>query len=483
MDSRFLAHNAHLENAQRYEEYDPTLRKLRTLPLMYDQPLVDELPSNTPGVYILGGARQVGKTTLLKQWIAGLLKKHVKAQRISFFSGELIDDHHSLVRLVSEFVAQCPAEGLNYLVIDEITYIRSWDRAIKYLADTGTLEWTVLILTGSDLTLIRDARVRFPGRRGSASKVNFHLHPLAFHETCILKGILTAQEFEILTACQLDRITDISPAGWERIDRAVEDYLLHGGFLTAMNDHASQGSISPSTLATYSDWIRGDAVKRGKNETFLREILAAMLSTLGSQVTWNALSHKLSIDHPQTVAEYFHLLESMDAIFIQPAIIEHKLTGAPKKARKICPCDPFIVHAVNTWLSPDVPTYQNDLTSERTRRDASRKAVPANTQSVRPDQVPVLVETCVAAHAHRHFPTYYIKAKGEVDVAFVRNGRFWPIEVKWTSQIRAKDIRQIQTYDNGVIAARTHTTSCFNNVKIIPLAFVLSALGKANWPI
>ena len=75
MDSRFLAHNAHLENAERYEEYDPTLRKLKTLPLMYDQPLVDELPSNTPGIYILGGARQVGKTTLLKQWIAGPIRK------------------------------------------------------------------------------------------------------------------------------------------------------------------------------------------------------------------------------------------------------------------------------------------------------------------------------------------------------------------------------------------------------------------------
>ena len=483
MDSRFLAHNAHLENAERYEDFDPTLRKLSTLPLMYEQPLVDELPSKTPGVYILGGARQVGKTTLLKQWILKLLKNHVEPQCIGFFSGELIGDHHSLVRLVSEFLAHCPAKELNYLVVDEITYIRSWDRAVKYLADTGALEWTVLILTGSDLTLIRDARVRFPGRRGSASQVNFHLHPLAFHETCILKGNLKTEEYEILTACQLDRITDISPAGWERIDKAIEEYLLHGGFLTAINDHASQNSISPSTLATYSDWIRGDAIKRGKNETFLREIFAAMLSTLGSQVTWNALSHKLSIDHPQTVADYFHLLESMDAIFIQPAIIEDKLTGAPKKARKICPCDPFIVHAVNSWLSPDLHTNQNDLTSERRRRDASRKAAPANMQSVRPDQTPVLVETCVAAHAHRHFPTYYIKAKGEVDVAFVHNGRFWPIEVKWTSQIRAKDIRQIQAYDNGVIAARTHTTSFFRDTAIIPLAFVLSALGKAKWPI
>ena len=41
-----------------------------------------------------------------------------------------------------------------------------------------------------------------------------------------------------------------------------------------------------------------------------------------------------------------------------------------------------------------------------------------------------VVEACVANHFRRVFPTYYIKAPAEVDIAYVRNGRFWPVEIK-----------------------------------------------------
>jgi len=38
-----------------------------------------------------------------------------------------------------------------------------------------------------------------------------------------------------------------------------------------------------------------------------------------------------------------------------------------------------------------------------------------------------------------------------VDIAYVDQGKFWPIEVKWTNQIRSKDIKQIQKYKNAKI--------------------------------
>jgi len=67
--------------------------------------------------------------------------------------------------------------------LDEVTYIKDWDKAVKFAADAGLLEDTFLMLTGSDLSLIQEARMRFPGRRGSASIINFHLYPLSFRET------------------------------------------------------------------------------------------------------------------------------------------------------------------------------------------------------------------------------------------------------------------------------------------------------------
>ena len=68
---------------------------------------------------------------------------------------------------------------------------------------------------------------------------------------------------------------------------------------------------------------------------YLREVLTAIGARLGSQVSWNALARDLSIDHPATVADYVDLLERMDAVLVQKALREDRLTGAPKKAKKL----------------------------------------------------------------------------------------------------------------------------------------------------
>jgi predicted AAA+ superfamily ATPase len=53
-----------------------------------------------------------------------------------------------------------------------VSYIKDWDKAIKYIADSGAVHNTVLVITGSDITMIKEARGRFPGRRGENSQVD-----------------------------------------------------------------------------------------------------------------------------------------------------------------------------------------------------------------------------------------------------------------------------------------------------------------------
>jgi len=165
VDTRFSAHNTHLEDPGSFVERDPHLKQLRKKLLVYRSPLLDRLPRHQPGIYTIGGGRQVGKTTLMKQWMAELLQSGVAPERIVYLTGELIDDHHSLVRLITETVDEMPNIDLRYLLLDEVTYIRDWDKGIKYLADVGMLENVVMFLTGSDLVIIKEARMRFPGRR------------------------------------------------------------------------------------------------------------------------------------------------------------------------------------------------------------------------------------------------------------------------------------------------------------------------------
>ena len=429
MDARFLAHNSHLEDSDHFEDIDPQLRRLKTQPLVYESQLLQEFPYKIPGIYTLAGGRQVGKTTLLKQWMLFLLKKKVSPQAIFFISGEVIDDHHALLNTIQNILSEMGSYAIQYLVIDEISYIKDWDKAIKFLADSGGFQNVFVMLTGSDLAFIEEAKKRFPGRRGRADKTDFHLYPLSFREFITLKHPTKAKEMSM-----------------DVLFQEFNNFLIHGGYLTAINDFVKDKKIHKSTLQTYSDWIRGDCLKRGKSEQYLKEILSSVIRSYGTQVTWNSLSHHMSIDHPRTVQDYVELLQSMDVLFVQHAIIEDKLLPAPKKAKRLFFEDPFIYHSVREWLIDTIP---NNLKPE--------------------EQEASLAETVAINSFARLFPTYYIKGAGEVDIAFVEKGKFWPVEVKWTSQIRPKDLKQVLKYKNGIILSKSQNPSTIEQIKTFPL--------------
>ena len=376
---------------------------------------------------------------------------------VSYLSGELIDDHHSLMRHIEDHLSAVPHGEFNYLVVDEVTYIRDWDMAVKYAADAGMLDLTALVVAGSDLSFLQEARMRFPGRRGDAAVNDFHLRPLSFNEFVVLEGKVTD------LGDQIENPYDLPDQTVDDIFEAFDRYLLHGGYLTAINDMATRGAIRQSTLAIYSDWIRGDVLKRGKQEAYLREVLSAIVTRYTSQVTWNGLAQDLSIDHPKTVADYVELLERMDAVAVLPALREDELGPAPKKAKKLTFCDPFILHAVRAWLEPSLDPFENQILA------ASQEPVWASQ----------IVEACVANHFKRFFPTYYIKAKGEVDIAYVCDGRFWPVEVKWTNQVRPKTLKQIARYDNGVIWSKSRHVGEIEGIEARPLPVELLRIEQS----
>ena len=65
-----------------FRTMDPQLRELRRLPFAYRYPLLQHLPVDRPGVYSITGSRRIGKSTVLKQWMADLLHAGVQPQRI-----------------------------------------------------------------------------------------------------------------------------------------------------------------------------------------------------------------------------------------------------------------------------------------------------------------------------------------------------------------------------------------------------------------
>jgi len=152
----------------------------------------------------------------------------------------------------------------------------------------------------------------------------------------------------------------------------------------------------------------------------------------------------------------------MDAVFVQAALVEDKLLGAPKKHRKFMYCDPFIFHAIRAWLvSSEDPFNQQILPGLKDAKLCSH-----------------LVEATVETHFRQHYPTYYIKAASEVDIAYVFKNKFWPIEIKWSHQLRPPELKQILKYKNGEIWAKVSTKSLLEKTPILPLPLAL--LGVAE---
>ena len=170
-----------------------------------------------------------------------------------------------------------------------------------------------------------------------------------------------------------------------------------------------------------------------------------------SQVTFSKLANQTGGITKDTFIDYCQLLERMDVILTLSAFDQNTLHGFPKKAKKIHFADPFIAAVVERWLVRERYVTTSLLESQK-------------------------VESIVASHFQRRFPTFYIKADGEVDVVYVQDARFYPVEVKWANQVRARDLKQIVKYPEAKLLNKQHNASTVSKIPTSPLPLALIEL-------
>jgi predicted AAA+ superfamily ATPase len=423
--------------------------------LVSEPHLLAELPLATPGIYTLVGGRQVGKSTLLKQLMERLLhERRVDPRRMAYVTCEPFVDAEELRVVLTDLLAAMPTDDTVWLLVDEVTYVAGWDRTVKFLADSGSLERCFLLLTGSDHVLIQDSLKRLPGRRGRADTVDFQLRPLSFLQFCRLRRVVADRTLTEVAAGDVEApLPSVAAAQLQKLESELRAYHVSGGFLTAINDVARDGTVAPATLRIYSDWIRGDVLRLNRNERYLREVLGAISDRYGSQLTWNALASELSIDHPKTISDYVGLLERMDAVVVVPALAEHHRGPAPKKGRKVFFADPFIHRAVRAFVATAEPE-------------------PASDAHLQCD-----LEATMACHVARFADVYYIKGKGEIDVAWYAGRKLRLVEVKWSQQLRPEELKEIRRRGHGLIAGRAQQAGAIDGVTVLPAAVVLLRLA------
>ena len=64
--------------------------------------------------------------------------------------------------------------------------------------------------------------------------------------------------------------------------------------------------------------------------------------------------------------------------------------------------------------------------------------------------------------------------------AYIEQNRFWPLEVKWTGQVRPKDLKQIAKYSNGRILTQSRQFGYILGVPTEPLPLALLRLAATQ---
>lgn len=204
---------------------------------------------------VLRGARQVGKTWILKEFgrtcfeNVAYVRLEDNAPMVKLFEGSL--DPHRIITGISAATGEPISPRTTLVILDEVQAAPRALTALKYFCEDAP-EYAVAV-AGSLLGVALNAGVSFP-----VGKVTFlDLHPLSFRE------FLLAMREDALQRCVADSDFDMMGVFKERYEDLLRVYYFTGGMPEAVatyietNDFAKVRQVQQDILDAY----QGDFAK------------------------------------------------------------------------------------------------------------------------------------------------------------------------------------------------------------------------------
>lgn len=410
-------------------------------------------------IYTLRGPRQVGKTTLVKLLIRGLLQKGLDKRRIFYWTCDLVENPTKLVDVVQSYLryARQFSEDRLYVFLDEISSVPDWQKGIKHLSDLGLLRNATLVLTGSHTIDISRTSEKLPGRRGEVEDVlDKILPPMKFSEYVetrneeihnLLTGLglrLIENRRRVFLELNAGKISEeVQELALYSDDLALmlNEYLITGGIARAIDAYIKQGLIPAYVYRTYVDAFLGDVAQWGRSKLNLKLVAEQLLRRIASRTSWTSISKDLDIS-PHTVIEYVQLLTETFVIQVLYGIDPSRQKALRRKNKKLHFADPFIFHALNAWVNA-ADGY------ERTLQVLREKEIRGK-----------LVESVVGSHLIRFLFNWYdspffdyqeklfhwYDGDREVDFALNLDGQLAALEVKYKSDVNRREVGGIYKF-------------------------------------
>lgn len=164
--------------------------------------------------------------------------KELPPEQVALIEGDEIESWQELRSELLDYLEKLPQTHLRAaLLIDEITSIPQWHRAIKLLTDQGKFSGVLVLYTGSSTTSLREGGEFFPGRQGKHRQTNFEILPLPYRD---LAGLIS-----------------------------LEEYFFIGGFPWAITEYLRLRVLPDFVGEIYWSWLKGEFLKRGKSDVLL----------------------------------------------------------------------------------------------------------------------------------------------------------------------------------------------------------------------
>lgn len=440
-------------------EVDAKIKEFEVSSVKYLPQNVLNLPLENGAVNIVYGPRQTGKSTAIKLLIRKLLKE-IPSQNILYFNCDCLDSRKDIIELVSSFLEGIKTESgkipPNYLFLDEISSVQDWPYAIKWLVDSGFLDNSKIILTGSNSINLRKSGEFLPGRRGKGKDVMFL--PISFFDYFNLfypHLKLTSYLHSFSDLKQMIRKLSIKKIN---LKKDYQRFLLTGGFLKIL-DLTVKKEPYFDAVELYKNTLRSELAKYGRKEVHARLILAKIIASLSSETSYANIAEEAELGSKNTAAEYLKFFS--ESFFLIETLFYNIPEERPvlKKNKKYYPSDTFLFWIFNSFISG---------ANEIDRFYQKYLQVPLDSQ---------IAETFIASELYkRRFKFYYFKNKREID--------FWipkeelAIEVKYKNKITKQDMQGLK-YGRKKIIVSKNTLEKKDSILVIPIyLFGLIDLGN-----
>jgi predicted AAA+ superfamily ATPase len=386
------------------------------------------------------GPRQVGKTTFLKLLIYDLLmNKKIDEKRVFYFSCEILKDFEEIIDVIRKL--DFLVEGYKYVFLDEVGFVKEWERGIKYVLDSPLSKDKIIYVTGSSSINLR--KESFPGR---PIKIERFL-PLSFKDFCKIfgsEGLKSSLNFSV----KFDDIKEVVDAAKkliiykEEADKLFYKFMHCGGFTRTFYELMEKGSIKEETYEIYWKWLVHDIAKIEKSEKIFSGVLIGLLKNYANKFSLSSVAKETEIGSHVTVRDYLEILEDLFVIRNFYTFDLQKKRVVYRKMRKSYFTDPFLFHV-----------FQRKLLGTSKIDDFGK-----------------IVEGIVAEALARKIENIgFYHDRKEIDIVFENFG----IEVKWQEKVSQKDFPKVEIENKILVSKDDFEFEESKNLAIIPASIFL----------